>query len=43
GGGRVVVVVIVEVVAVDVGNGESDCDFMRSITEMVIGGTEEVS
>ncbi|GJX04057.1 hypothetical protein Tco_0189973 [Tanacetum coccineum] len=39
----VVVVVIIEVVAVDVGSGESDCIVMRSITRVVIGGTEEVS
>ncbi|GKF52828.1 hypothetical protein Tco_0159738 [Tanacetum coccineum] len=43
GGGRVIVVVIIEVFAVDVGSGESDCIVMRSITGVVIGGTEEVS
>ncbi|GKB09621.1 hypothetical protein Tco_0837933 [Tanacetum coccineum] len=42
-GGIVVVVVIIEVVVVDVGSGESDCIVVRSITEVVIGGTEEVS
>ncbi|GJW00572.1 hypothetical protein Tco_1555823 [Tanacetum coccineum] len=41
GGGRVVVVVIVEVVVVNVGSEESDCDFMRSITGVVIGGKLE--
>ncbi|GKG51890.1 hypothetical protein Tco_0544528, partial [Tanacetum coccineum] len=40
---EVVVVVIVEVVAVDVGSGELDYEFVRSITGVVIGGTEEVS
>ncbi|GJY88061.1 hypothetical protein Tco_0502689 [Tanacetum coccineum] len=45
GGGRrvVIVVVIVEIVAIDVRRGELDCDFVRSITRVVIGGTEEVS
>nr|GEY72789.1 hypothetical protein [Tanacetum cinerariifolium] len=43
GGGRDVVVVIIEVVAIDVGSGEPDCDVMRSITGVVIEGTEEVS
>ncbi|GKD27819.1 hypothetical protein Tco_1234033, partial [Tanacetum coccineum] len=43
GGGRDVVVVIIEVVAIDVGSGELDCIVMRSITRVVIGGTEEVS
>nr|GFD57708.1 hypothetical protein [Tanacetum cinerariifolium] len=43
GGGKDVVIVITEVVAVDVGSGEPDCDVVRSITEVVIGGTEEVS
>ncbi|GJU33778.1 hypothetical protein Tco_1182132 [Tanacetum coccineum] len=44
GGRRVgVVVMIVEIVAIDVGRGESNCDFVRSIIGMVIGGTEEVS
>nr|GEW52086.1 hypothetical protein [Tanacetum cinerariifolium] len=43
GGERDVVVVIIEVVAVDVGSGEPDCDFVRSITGVVIGGTEELS
>nr|GFA56131.1 hypothetical protein [Tanacetum cinerariifolium] len=43
GGGGRDVVVIIEVVAVDVGSGEPDCDVMRSITEVVIRGTEEMS
>ncbi|GJZ97787.1 hypothetical protein Tco_0670240 [Tanacetum coccineum] len=42
-GGIVVVVVIIEVVAIDVGSGESDCIIVRSITGVVIGGTKEVS
>nr|GEW47930.1 hypothetical protein [Tanacetum cinerariifolium] len=42
GGGRDVVVVIIEVVAVDVGSEEPDYDVVRSITGVVIGGTEEV-
>ncbi|GKG42267.1 hypothetical protein Tco_0476565, partial [Tanacetum coccineum] len=33
----------IESVAVDVGRGESDYDFIRSITRVVIGGTDEVS
>ncbi|GJR01824.1 hypothetical protein Tco_0524808 [Tanacetum coccineum] len=41
--GRDVVVVIIEVVDVDVGNEESDSIVVRSITGVVIGGTEEVS
>ncbi|GJU04216.1 hypothetical protein Tco_1114554 [Tanacetum coccineum] len=48
GGGRVVVVVIVVVIAVNVRSGErkvgeSACDVVRSITGVVIRGTEEVS
>nr|GFC45756.1 hypothetical protein [Tanacetum cinerariifolium] len=43
GCGRDVVVVIIEVVAVDVGSREPDCDVVRSIIEVVIGGTEEKS
>ncbi|GKC49330.1 hypothetical protein Tco_1072075, partial [Tanacetum coccineum] len=36
-GGIVFIVVIIEVVAVDVGSGESDCIVVRSITGVVIG------
>nr|GEV79792.1 hypothetical protein [Tanacetum cinerariifolium] len=43
GGGIVIVVMTVEVVADDVGSGEPDYDIVRSITGVVIGGTEEVS
>nr|GFC09052.1 hypothetical protein [Tanacetum cinerariifolium] len=42
GGGRDGVVVIIEVVVVDVGSREPDCDVVRLITGVVIGGTEEV-
>nr|GEU58615.1 retrovirus-related Pol polyprotein from transposon TNT 1-94 [Tanacetum cinerariifolium] len=40
-GGIVVVVITTEVVAVNLGSGEPDCDVVRSITEVVIGGTDE--
>nr|GFC52332.1 hypothetical protein [Tanacetum cinerariifolium] len=43
GGQRDVVVVIIEVVVVDVGSREPDCDVARLITRVVIGGTEEMS
>ncbi|GJU73213.1 hypothetical protein Tco_1264618 [Tanacetum coccineum] len=39
----VVVVVIVEIIAIDVGSEESDYELVRSITRVVIQGTEEVS
>ncbi|GKG57536.1 hypothetical protein Tco_0587134, partial [Tanacetum coccineum] len=38
----IVVVVIIEVVDVDVGSGESDCIVVRSITGVVITGTETI-
>nr|GEY74219.1 hypothetical protein [Tanacetum cinerariifolium] len=43
GGGIVVVVMTAEVIADYVGSGEPNCDVVRSITEVVIGGIEEVS
>nr|GEU48259.1 hypothetical protein [Tanacetum cinerariifolium] len=43
GGGRDIVVVIIEVFDVNVGRGEPDCDVVRSIIGVVIGGTDEVS
>nr|GEW65272.1 retrotransposon protein, putative, unclassified [Tanacetum cinerariifolium] len=42
-GGGIVVVVTAEVVAVDVESGAPDCDNVRLIVGVVIGGTEEVS
>nr|GEW61346.1 hypothetical protein [Tanacetum cinerariifolium] len=43
GGGGIVVVVTAEVVDVDVGSREPDCDNVRLIVGVVIRGTEEVS
>nr|GEZ10261.1 hypothetical protein [Tanacetum cinerariifolium] len=36
-------IVVAKVVDIDVGSGEPDCDDVRSITGVVIEGTEEVS